>query len=388
MKGCDSMLKKFEVTNYKNFKNTLVVDFGKVGGYQFSLDCIADKTIKKMFIYGRNSTGKTNLGYAICDITSCLEDSPFNRTLDAFFLNADSDEKYAEFSYTFQFDENEILYRYKKLENTNLLDEEMFLNGKKVFRCDFKERKVDFLDLTEIYSEPVTIDRYVEVLEFSDTDEEENKKPIPFFRWLTANIALSPDSVLIKLYNFIRKMKIAPAYQLGMSRIASKFFYDSLEDKAALRDFEAFLNVMGVECELVCEKLPDGQNQLYFKHKTLIPFVETASSGTLALTTLYRRLQVMKNASFVYLDEFDAFYHYEMSENVVRYIKQACPNCQFVFTTHNTNLMSNHLLRPDCVCILSRVGTLTPLCDATPRELREGHNLEKMFISGEFSRYE
>ena len=96
----------------------------------------------------------------------------------------------------------------------------------------------------------------------------------------------------------------------------------------------------------------------------------------------------MKSASFVYLDEFDAFYHYEMSENVVRYIKQTCPNCQVVFTTHNTNLMSNHLLRPDCVCILSRAGTLTPLCDATPRELREGHNLEKMFISGEFDRYE
>lgn len=29
-------------------------------------------------------------------------------------------------------------------------------------------------------------------------------------------------------------------------------------------------------------------------------------------------------------------------------------------------------------------GTLTALCNATERELREGHNLEKMYISGEF----
>ena len=70
------MLKKFEVTNYKNFKDTLVVDFGKVGGYQFSLDCVSNKAISKMFIYGRNSTGKTNLGYAIYDIKTCLDDLP------------------------------------------------------------------------------------------------------------------------------------------------------------------------------------------------------------------------------------------------------------------------------------------------------------------------
>ena len=382
------MLKRFEVTNYKNFKNTLVVDFGRVGGYQFGLDCIDDKTISKMFIYGRNSTGKTNLGYAIYDITTCLDDLPFSRKQNEYFLNADSEDKVAEFAYTFQFGEDVVLYRYKKLGNANLVDEEMFLNGKRVFQCDFTDRKVVVLDLANIYAEPVTIDRYVEALESTNTDEEENKKPLPLFRWLTANLALTSDSVLIKLYNFIRKMRVAPANQLSMGRITTKYFYDSLENKEALLDFERFLNVMGVDCKLVCKKLPDGQNELYFQHKTLLPFSETASSGTLALTTLYRRLQNMKSASFVYLDEFDAFYHYEMSENVVRYIKQTCPNCQVVFTTHNTNLMSNHLLRPDCVCILSRAGTLTPLCDATPRELREGHNLEKMFISGEFDRYE
>ena len=38
--------------------------------------------------------------------------------------------------------------------------------------------------------------------------------------------------------------------------------------------------------------------------------------------------------------------------------------------------------------ILSETGKLTALCDATKRELREGHNLEKMYISGEFDKYE
>ena len=90
----------------------------------------------------------------------------------------------------------------------------------------------------------------------------------------------------------------------------------------------------------------------------------------------------------MYIDEFDAFYHYEMSENMIQYLKVKYPNSQVILTTHNTNLMTNSIMRPDCLFILSTYGTLTPLCDATERELREGHNLEKLYISGEFKAYE
>lgn len=88
------------------------------------------------------------------------------------------------------------------------------------------------------------------------------------------------------------------------------------------------------------------------------------------------------------MDEFDAFYHYEMSEKVIKYLCYKYPSCQIIMTTHNTNLMTNRLMRPDCLLILSRDGMLTALNNATLRELREGHNLEKMYISGEFDAYE
>ena len=55
-----------------------------------------------------------------------------------------------------------------------------------------------------------------------------------------------------------------------------------------------------------------------------------------------------------------------------------------IFTTHNTNLMSNKIMRPDTLFILSTSGKLTPLCKATDRELREGHNLGKLYMNGEF----
>ena len=146
---------------------------------------------------------------------------------------------------------------------------------------------------------------------------------------------------------------------------------------------------MGVKCKLDLQELPDGQKELYFKHNRLVPFYENVSSGTASLVSLYLKVvSAARMASFIYLDEFDAFYHYEMAEKLVAFIKQKYPECQVIMTSHNTNLMTNRLMRPDCLFILSEEGTLTPLCSATQRELREGHNLEKMYISGEFADYE
>ena len=56
---------------------------------------------------------------------------------------------------------------------------------------------------------------------------------------------------------------------------------------------------------------------------------------------------------------------------------------QVIITSHNTNLMTNRIMRPDCYYILSG-NKLTSFADATRRELREGHNLEKLYMGGEF----
>lgn len=54
-----SMLRKFKVRNYKNFKETLEFDFTKVSGYAFNRECVNSGIISKCIIYGRNATGKT-----------------------------------------------------------------------------------------------------------------------------------------------------------------------------------------------------------------------------------------------------------------------------------------------------------------------------------------
>ena len=112
------MLKAFKLRNYKNFKDEISINFEDIAGYQFSTDCISDGILSKMLIYGRNATGKTNLGNAIMDITKMLFQIGYKN--EDIFINADAAEDFTSFSYSFQFDNNEIIYRYTRFSNFDL----------------------------------------------------------------------------------------------------------------------------------------------------------------------------------------------------------------------------------------------------------------------------
>lgn len=382
------MLKLFRIENYKSFRSPLTIDFSKVGGYQFSESCVTDNLITKMLIYGRNATGKTNLGSAICDIAYAT--AYLVRYDDTAFLNADSESNAASFSYCFQFNQSEIEYTYAKSSLSHYLTEVLRINGQEIFNFDYVTDKYQCNNLELISSETIQVDRFLEALHDDSLEGDTAERTICFLRWLFANSAYDNNSIFAQMRRFIGGMRLMSASALSQKRfIQSTTFSRELEGEN-LQKLEQFLNKMGVECKLEIKKLPDGRIELYFKKaKKLIPFFDAASSGTIALYNLYFRfIARMQNLSFCYFDEFDAFFHYELSERFVRFFQQEFPNCQVIFTTHNTNLMSNDIMRPDCLFILSSDGRLTPLNEATARELREGHNLEKMYISGEFKNYE
>ena len=380
------MLKQFVVKNYKNFKNEIVINLEDTAGYQYNTDCLCNDMVGKGLIYGKNATGKTNLGSALVDIYETLRGYRFPYE-DGAFLNADSADSCAKFYYHFLFGDDDVIYEYEKETRRELVSERLIINDIDIFSCDFLEHNLVFDGLKYIKADTINYERYESSLISEDDTDGPLEKRIPFLRWLINNAAIEKDSVIMKLSNYVLKM-IMVSNSVYRNRVIYNSFAETLESSKGLKDFEMFLNSMGIECALELKRLPDDQCVLYFTHDRLVPFFETASSGTLMATQLYRRLNFGKKPSFIYMDEFDAFYHYEMSNNIIKYLKSTYPQTQILLTSHNTNLISNKLVRPDCVFILSSEGKLTPLHKATQRELREGHNLEKMFISGEFSNYE
>jgi AAA15 family ATPase/GTPase len=91
----------------------------------------------------------------------------------------------------------------------------------------------------------------------------------------------------------------------------------------------------------------------------------------------------MDECSFVYIDKFDAFYHYELSEIIINELKKF-NYTQIIVTTHNTDLLNNDLMRPDCYFVLTN-NKIESLNRLTEKDIRFAHNLQKMFKSGAFN---
>ena len=98
--------------------------------------------------------------------------------------------------------------------------------------------------------------------------------------------------------------------------------------------------------------------------------------------SLYNFYKRIEDNSLLFIDEFDAFYHVNLAKRVVEELLKL--NVQAILTTHDTTIMTNDLLRPDCYFVLSE-GKIKSLPDLTEKELRQAHNLEKMYRAGAFN---
>lgn len=370
----DEMLKEFRVNNYRNFKDELVIDFSNVNGYKFSDDCITNNLIGKMIIYGKNGTGKTNLGRAITDLKHTLDPMNVPSNNDALIKNADNKSDITTFSYTFLFNKKKdtVVYEYSKSNNETLVNEKLLLNENVVYSYSFKKQ---LFEVSQFEDEVTT--KFI-------SNTSNSNKTLPFLSWIVNNAVVDQDYIYSKIYEFSSKMTLIYTPN-STSNNMNKSLLLTLEDK--LGDLEDFLNQMDIPCKLSIEKLPDGSKELYFVfHEQKVSFLENASSGTISLFNFFIKFILPnKESSILYFDEFDAYFHYELAEKVVRYLKDKYSTSLVMMTTHNTNLMSNHLMRPDCLFILTTTEKLVPLCKATDRELREGHNLAKLYMNGEFN---
>lgn len=374
------MLRKFEVKNYKNFKETISVDFTNVHDYRYNEYCVKNDLISKMIIYGKNAEGKSNLGSAIFDMINDVQmgrNPYFYRNDQRLYKNANAkDSDLVEFFYSFQFDDDIVNYEYKKKDAYNTVFERLSLNDQTVFYYDLENKEQDFSNLGVINANELNWEEFFE----SSNDDAESTRPTAL-RYIIYNTVQKDGSIIYKLTQFIKGVRYTSSLN---ANVRFHFPFDEyFEEQEELDKFEKFLNDYGVKCKLVMLDQPDGKKELYFDYAKPLHFASNLSSGTLALTRFYIQYLIRSKPTFVFMDEFDAFYHYELSEKMVELLEKEF-DCQVVLTSHNTDLLSNSIMRPDCFMILSN-GKLTPICEATNRELRQGHNLEKLYKNGEFN---
>lgn len=365
------LLKCFRVKNFKNFAKEFVFDFARTKDYSFNGACLKDGLVKDAIIYGRNAVGKTNFGLAMFDITYHLVDKQRHPRMLSNYLNADSEEGEASFQYEFASGSDTFLYDYRKTSATELSYERLQVNGKTVFSFNFLTEERDFSHLQEFG--------------LSTLNWEFRDKGVSLLRYMANNLVLPAEHPVMQIMNFVDGMLWfaslgAGNYYVGFSSKV-EVMTDFIIREGLVGEFETFLNQYGVDEKIKPMKNPDGSTSLYFVHKKLVPF-SMASSGTASLMTFFYWYKHIQKITFLFIDEFDAFYHYELAEKIIQLLRDDI-DVQAVLTSQNTALMANRFMRPDCYFILTR-DRLVSLADATQRELRQGHNLEKLYMSGEF----
>ena len=366
------MLKKFTVKNFKNFKEALTLDFSRVHDYGFNTQLIRNGLVNKLLIYGPNNSGKSNLGAAVMDITNHLTSNfgPGN-PLYAYYVNGDFIDDVVEFEYELQLQQYNIRYTYTKDPQMRLRSEALYCNEELLFKYNY---------ITNKFENNIE-DAKTLVLEKRNTE-------MSSLRYIYTNTQYWPDDSPIHLFmEFVNNMLWFRSLRGNefMGLMPNKeSLNDFIINNRRLSDFEHFLSQCGQKYHL-CELNEAGQQVIGVKYKNYAArFDMVASTGTLSLWLFYYWMNRMENISFLYMDEFDAFYHYELSAYILKYVNSK-PEFQTVLTSHNTYLIDNELMRPDCYAIL-KDGKISSFADSTSKIIRQGHNLEKMMLGGEFEK--
>lgn len=367
------MLKRFSVSNFKNFKNKVTLNLGKPLNYEFNQEVIQNGCISKAIVLGINGSGKSNLGLALFDIIWHLTDKEKLMLKYNPYSNLDSKKGTTDFEYEFVFHDKTVQYKYSKQNQAELVYESLLIDGEEVVNYDYR------------FNTGFTTLKGAETLNLISS---QNK--ISRVKYLKGNAILVEDDlnniIFYEFMNFVDNMLLfysldERGYQ-GFS-IGPDSFTQGIIREGKTKEFEGFLKDNKINYNLI-EKEINGYKELFCHFNNAdVTFTSVASTGTKSLALFYYWYIKFSKIPFVYIDEFDAFYHYELSESLVRLLKKL-DKTQVILTSHNTDLLSNDLLRPDCYFELKN-NSLKSFSESTDKDIRRAHNIQKMYKAGSFN---
>ena len=375
--GKIDMLKKFECENFKGFKNPVVLDL-TASKYNFNENIVKNGLVNKALIYGINGSGKSNFGIGLFDIVLHLTDK---QRMDPRYLNnyicLETTQKTARFKYTFMFGQSEVIYEYEKTTPDSLAYEKLYVDGKRLIEYHYpspfvRRRENNFIDPS------IKGDLNINLIDGR----------LSVIKFIYRNTVRQENSPIVKLVEFAEGMLWYRGLSEGNAYAGFTNGVNSLDEviyQSGKKDeFQAFLKENGIDFKLNFV-LANNLHVLVVEYpgRRFVPFNSVASTGTNSLELFFHWKTFFPNIKFLFIDEFDAFLHYESAKKLIMSLNEA-DNFQSILTTHNTYLMNNRDSRPDCCYILSK-GTIKNLVHMTDKEIREAHNLEKMYLNGAFN---
>lgn len=370
-KKTNIMLAKFSVKNYMGFPEKITWDLTKHRDYAFNGHLVKNGVVKNGIIYGQNGSGKTSLGRALFDIVS-LADIP-SQTDYSKIIYQGNITGLIDFEYLFKFEGgDDIVYSYSKDIRGTLINESLFHNENKVFE---KFGSTLFVS-DEFPIEPTTKNQLAN-----------SANSVSILKYIIGTFPLMSSHYILKMKSFINSMLwfrcLDERNFIGIDN-GIVHIEEYIIRKGYVQEFADFIKEESNQSFDFSPTTSENKLLLCKVGDNVVPLINIMSTGTNALELLFYWKKRMEetNIKFVFIDEFDAFYHFELSINVCRTLFNG--QFQLFLSSHNTMLLGNDFIRPDCGFYL-RNNKIDSLSDCTNRgELRQGHNIEKMYRAGAF----
>lgn len=373
------MLVHFECENFRGFKERLVFDLA-AHTYEFGSDLVKDGVVKNVLIYGPNGIGKSSLGMALFDVVGHLTDNkPMSAELLDPYVNLDSTAKSVAFKHKFKFQEGWVTYEYEKDRPDHLIHESLWFDNDLVLDWNHANSEGN------LYREDI----------LGAINLEKRDPQVSVVKYVYRTQKSKGHALMIRMMKFLesmlwfRRLSDGPGY--AGFQVKREYLGEAIIQKGKLKEFERFLHKHGLDYVLESAKV-GGHDVIMVKFENgRAPFADVASSGTINLELFfYWSIAAFPSVSLLFIDEYDAYFHYESSRALLEMLNKSV-GFQVFLTTHNTYLMQNGLTRPDACYLMSRTKErghrIVALCDATEKEIRLAHNLEKMYTHGVFREF-
>jgi AAA15 family ATPase/GTPase len=396
-------LLQFTVGNYRSFN--------KVRTFSMVPNSIQDtpkenvialghyKYLTTAAIYGANSSGKSNLVMALAAMKSMVLNSVRlndhdSLAFDPFLLNVDSASKPTLFEIVY-LTEDETRIRYGFEYNAKQIEKEwLFISAKNKKEQPYFVREEDGIAVNDsVFSEGIGL--------------EERTNDNRLFVSLVAQLGGKISKSIVEFFNS-GYVVISGLNSLGYEGLTERMFLDQAPETAnAIKFFQdlqlGFNNIETAEHKNVSGKkvidiftnhnIYDNSGEIAGEQK--FRFSSCESQGTQKLFELAGPLfESLKYGRLLVMDELDAKMHPLISQHIIKLFSNPATNpnhAQLIFTTHDTNILSSHLLRRDQIWFTEKDDTeSTDLYSLMNIVLPDGTkprgdgNLERNYIKGRY----
>lgn len=367
------MLVDFEVTNFLSFQSSSILSLEK-GRYlkkhakSHVLENQDFSLLKNVNIFGANGSGKSNLITAlrvlakmILQPTDDIEDAlPYN----PFRLNEQS--KYEDTEFTIRLIKDKKTYRYHICYNA----EEVTLEELYIVSQNYEEKvyfkRTNSSDDPEILPDNLKkIRKSVrknKLLLFEGQDKNDTEC-VSVFQWFHSNLVLEASkkrifksiqedsdkkNIFIKLLNLadfnIIDIEVIEKSESVPDEVRKIISAANLDESLLLKRFTT------IEIYSIYKKYDENGNVV---GEEKIPY-EMESSGTQKMMAVaLTLLDSLHKDRVIVMDEFDDSFHLSLTKALLNIINSESNTNQFIFTTHNLNLLDSNL-RVDQIYLMEK----------------------------------